>query len=872
MTAGNEGFHTLSKITAVGALAAVNVEASNQIHTKDVTVNAYASASSFWVDASFGIADAVAFANFTAGSTVKIDGNVDVTAEYNGFNATDAFAGAFFHVNAHNEWASIDGNLNVAATANLHSNGSGCHFGGLTRHALAVALASIEAGTGASITGNAVVTANVQAEEVFSTALADANLTILSENVVVQGGVDVEALANASGGQSADVLAEAQANLEGTFGVKVGGDIKVTASALTSFVCASNVAAEAFFTASAVDGSVNIGGGVDVLANARDDGTESGVAYARARASINAEFGVHVGGTVAVEAELLDRSRNGGTFEAKFGPFGSFEGTGGLASAQVNIHDVHSGGVSLGGLSVKASANVVDSHFGFSSPGTALANAVANAQVVSSDGSITITGNVVGSAFAHDGGDGGANAVTLVDLEPGASGGAGSSVNLNIGGNVVMNATAEGDIFAEGQVVALAVLNADADHGKVLIDGNVGVNANAQDLTFFTREGERAAAYANANLEGDSGVSVGGGVIATAVLNTRAPSGAGESASPIGIGDESFTFHFGQAEAYVQAIASSGDVRIGGVARASASAVGQGEFGGPGHFVAATGSVFVQAAGNVNLGGAVANAFASGQSASDAYAKAVVDLDASSGSIFVSPNGLFAIALANAPDASHASANALIEADASHNIFIQGNVISVAGALSDGPSNIAHANAHLAGGGGTEFGIGTGSFGNVVVIGDIAAVAFADPFTGDLATASVEIFARNNILIVGDDPIASARVGPSGSIFAFRQADFTTNSTAFGPEGRAIADIDIRAGETVTVIPLSSLIDAEKLFALPVDEPTLGSSGLTIIPLSVEGQDCCVLGQAGANANAADRAKNCHKGPINVSDLTDVSP
>ncbi len=50
--------------------------------------------------------------------------------------------------------------------------------------------------------------------------------------------------------------------------------------------------------------------------------------------------------------------------------------------------------------------------------------------------------------------------------------------------------------------------------------------------------------------------------------------------------------------------------------------------------------------------------------------------------------------------------------------------------------------------------------------------------TNDKATASVEIFAHNNILIVGNDPIASAKVGPSGgTVFAFRQAHFTTNSS-----------------------------------------------------------------------------------------------
>ena len=93
-----------------------------------------------------------------------------------------------------------------------------------------------------------------------------------------------------------------------------------------------------------------------------------------------------------------------------------------------------------------------------------------------------------------------------------------------------------------------------------------------------------------------------------------------------------------------------------------------------------------------------------------------------------------------------------------------------------------------------------------------------------------------------------------------------------GTQGTATADIDIRAGGTVTVVPLSSLTHIEKLFALPVDKPTLDSNGLTIIPLSIDGQDCGVLGQAGATDEQLNKGKSCQRTPINVSGLTDVSP
>ena len=55
--------------------------------------------------------------------------------------------------------------------------------------------------------------------------------------------------------------------------------------------------------------------------------------------------------------------------------------------------------------------------------------------------------------------------------------------------------------------------------------------------------------------------------------------------------------------------------------------------------------------------------------------------------------------------------------------------------------------------------------------------------------------------------------------------------------------------------------------------PTLNSSGgLTIIPLAVDGQDCGVLGIAGKDQNAINKALSCHRKPINVSDLTDTGP
>jgi len=605
------------------------------------------------------------------------------------------------------------------------------------------------------------------------------------------------------------------------------------------------------------------------------------VAFARASANIFGESGVTVGGAAVVHAELLDRGSNGQFVDSglKFGPFGifgpiQFSGAGGLASAQLNIGDDHSAGISLGGLSVTANANVLNPDFAFFSSGNGNASALASANVISNEGPVNIAGNVIGSAHAHDAGWGGAQARTLIDLEPAASALAtGSGIGLHIGGNVAMNALADAGTHAEGNVLAIAVLNADADLGGVRIDGNIQIRANAQDLSSVPSHGS-AAAYANGHLEGASGVSVGGGIAVLASIDNPANTGSSTFFFKLA-GDDAFSFQWGKAKAVASLSASDGGVSVGGKVRASAAAFGRGDNSGRSHLTAATAQVDIEAGdGNIRIGGAVARALASGTDGSNASANANVKLHASSGTINVSPAGITATALAFASFGTHANALGSIAVDADQSIFIRGNVISLAVAISEGNSNTAHAKTHLAGGGATEFGFGPpSSFGNIVVIGNIGAFAAADA-SQDNATASVEIFAQNNLLIVGNDPIASARVGPSGgTTFAFRQAHVTTNQFASGPGGEATADIDIRAGGFIDVIPPSSVTDAQKLYALPTDDPTLNSSGgLTIIPLAVDGEDCGVLGIAGKDQNAINKALSCHRKPINVSDLTDTGP
>jgi hypothetical protein len=59
------------------------------------------------------------------------------------------------------------------------------------------------------------------------------------------------------------------------------------------------------------------------------------------------------------------------------------------------------------------------------------------------------------------------------------------------------------------------------------------------------------------------------------------------------------------------------------------------------------------------------------------------------------------------------------------------------------------------------------------------------------------------------------------------------------------------------------------LRALPTKQPPVTDSGLTIIPLSINGQACGVLGSAGAVGNAIAA---CGRSPINVSGIVDWLP
>jgi hypothetical protein len=258
--------------------------------------------------------------------------------------------------------------------------------------------------------------------------------------------------------------------------------------------------------------------------------------------------------------------------------------------------------------------------------------------------------------------------------------------------------------------------------------------------------------------------------------------------------------------------------------------------------------------GDITLPGATSRAIANAPVSDFGDASAFANLGFRAGhDIDITNSGAFAGASANAPFASSlqpVTASANIQFLAGHDISIQGDVIAAAVALGGGTGNIADAIVNIQAGS-----LGSG---NVNMSGDLAAFAFADP-RNDSALASITVNAHNDIFIIGEDPIASAHAGAAA---AFLQTHFTDSFTGTGGSGStAIARITITAGGAISFIDQDEGKDQRlALFALPTHTPNIDPNALTEIQLLIDGQDCGVLGSAGADEG---KAAACSKSAIN---------
>jgi ribosomal protein S9 len=389
--------------------------------------------------------------------------------------------------------------------------------------------------------------------------------------------------------------------------------------------------------------------------------------------------------------------------------------------------------------------------------------------------------------------------------------------------------------------VARGLLNVNAADGAVTIGGPLLVTG---DVVSAGKFGGNASGIGSAVIHGGDGVTLGN---ATVLGSASAVGG--------GLGQNA------NALASLKIKAETGNI-TGKTLTVVANAIDLGS-GGQGVVTAKALSSLDAVTGNVTITGDKTLALAQAPHAiSHATASADIILHAGH-DLAVTGGGLLAQAealasFAQAPD----KAEALIGVTAGSDIFLGGNVTALAVAIGSHSGQSATANIFVH--------AGTGGFGHLALIGNLSAIASADP-VNDHALASVTLIA-NQMLIIGANPIASAVAGGKS---AFRKAHRTTGSRRNGASGTtAVARINITTDpgglivindSSTGVIPSFSNPNADALQAMPIYDQTFPSGSLMAIPLSVDGKPCGALGGPGAaKGNAA-----CHQAPINISNVVE---
>jgi hypothetical protein len=371
-------------------------------------------------------------------------------------------------------------------------------------------------------------------------------------------------------------------------------------------------------------------------------------------------------------------------------------------------------------------------------------------------------------------------------------------------------------------------------------------------------QGGNASAVASARIHGRRGVSLG----TASVLAVASALGGG-------------TGQNADAEAVLELLANDGNIHANSVDAAAVAS----HMGSAGQGVAHANALASLDASNGNVdiigGAAIALAYAPKDSVSYAAATAALDLHAGM-NLGVHGGGLLAEALANGTfGQAPGHANALIDVTAGSDVFIAGNIVSLAAAKGSHSGQVATANINVH--------AGTAGFGSLDIFGNVVALASADP-VNDHALASITL-AANRILLVGANPVASAN---AGDVTAYLKTHFTRRRQRFGPNGSSalsritittdpgglIVINDSGGGSTGTGFGSGfSRTNADALLALPIyDETYPSGAGVRPIPLTVDGKLCGMLGGAGGGGQAGADNKPpaaCEQPPINLSGLVD---
>ncbi len=807
--------------------------------------------------------------------------------------------------------------LNLVNKADLRVNAHAVSSG--TKAVTAVALAHLDANAiheaVANGQGNIAITASALGiGHNIDDAIAVASFTADADvgGILFQNNLDVHAKAVDPG--TGRMTALGFAAIDANSGITVDGDISLTGDLTGNGLVAgslnlAHVAAvfQRFGSASlhvdAEHGDVSLGG-VSVLANTKLTATGTpqagngigslGTAGAWADAHINAQNGdLTLDGPVHVGANLTDAGHGGSPIaRAHLGASAGGNLTAGnvTINAQVTAPNAHNAfGLALGEFSASGNQLIIKPAM---SSMNALAQcrcrrqrhvgAVADLETDAHGEKVTIANGLALNANAVDFGSGAALAYANADIQ-GAAGVSvkgqtaitadlttktkgGGQADIDVGDNdfKTMNygwasagltidphadiktgaitVDADADLLATAGPYsggARALLNLNAADGAVAIGGPLVVTA---DVVSQGKFGGNALGIASALIHGKEGVSLGNAMVSGSA--SAAGGGLGQNAHALGS---------------LKIKAETGNITAKSLT-VVADAIHNGS---DGHgVVTATALTSLDAVtGNVTITGDKTLALAQAPHAiSHATASADIVLHAGH-DLAVTGGGLQAQALASfaqAPD----QAAAIIDVTAGSDIFLGGNVTALAVAIGShsGQSAVANIFAHA----------GTGGFGHMAIIGNVSAIASADP-VNDHALASVTLIA-NQMLIIGANPVALAIAGGKS---AFRKAHRTTGSKRNGASGTtAVArnTINTEPGGLIVindsstgVTPSFSNPNADALQAMPIYDQTFPSGSLMAIPLSVDGKPCGALGGPGAaKGNAA-----CRQAPINISNVVD---
>src|SRR6266481_462722 len=283
------------------AQAVANLQLQAQSGNLNVTGNVvdHAFASAAGTDQ----ATANAQANILAFNNIDIGGNLAVTAAANELNhsGSGVNASANLQVDATHGHVNVGGDIDVSAIA--HSSGG-------TTSASANAQANIFANTDIIVNGNVDLMASASHHgNLGSTATACANLLMdaAGGNVIVNHDIDVQAFAHSDG--SGEATANVAANIHAGNNIVINGNVELLASANNPNPGATSATVCASLQMDASHGGVTVNHDVIVHAVAATSGTAD--VSANAQANILANFDINIGGNVDVMANARQLGEGG---------------------------------------------------------------------------------------------------------------------------------------------------------------------------------------------------------------------------------------------------------------------------------------------------------------------------------------------------------------------------------------------------------------------------------------------------------------------------------------------------------------------------------------------------------------------------------